>query len=70
MNEKQYDWSFGIQYFFACALGVTLFGMAAFFTIWTAGEAIARVAGETAGWIATGSLFGALFALGASTGTG
>ena len=70
MNEKQYDWSFGIQYFIACALGVAIFGMAAFFTIWTVGEAVEGIAGETAAWIAAGSLFGALFALGASVGTG
>lgn len=70
MNERQYDWSFGIQYFIACALGVAIFGMAAYFTLWTVGEAVEGIAGETAAWIAAGSLFGALFALGASTGTG
>jgi len=69
MNEKQYDWSFGIQYLITCAIGLTIFGMAAFFSMWTVGEAIEGIAGETAAWIAAGSLFGALFALGASVGT-
>ncbi len=70
MNEKQLDWSFGIQYFIACVLGVTVLGMAAFFTMWSVGEVVEEVAGETAALVVAGALFGALFALGASIGTG
>lgn len=70
MNEKQYDWSFGIQYFIACAVGVALLGMAAFFSMWSIGEAVEGFAGETAALIVAGSLFGTLIALGASIGTG
>lgn len=70
MNEKQYDWSFGIQYFIACAVGVGLLGMAAFFSMWSIGEAVEGFAGETVALIVAGSLFGTLIALGASTGTG
>jgi len=70
MNEKQYDWSFGFQYFIACAVGVALLGMVAFLTMWSIGEFMMGFAGETAAWITAGSLFGALIALGASIGTG
>ena len=70
MNDKQYDWSFGFQYFIACAVGVALLGMAAFFAMWSIGEAVEGFAGETAALIVAGSLFGMLNALGASIGTG
>jgi hypothetical protein len=70
MNEKQYDWSFGFQYFIACAVGVAILGMVAFLTMWSIGEFMMGFAGETAAWITAGSLFGSLIALGASVGTG
>ena len=70
MNEKQYDWSFGIQYLITCAIGLTIFGMVAFFSMWTVGGAIEEAVGETAAWITARSLFGTLIALGAGTGTG
>jgi hypothetical protein len=70
MNEKQYDWSFGFQYLIACAVGVALLGMVAFFAMWSIGEAVEGFAGETVALIVAGSLFGALNALGASIGTG
>lgn len=72
MNEKQttYDWVFGLQWLVACAIGIIIFGMAGFFSIWTAGGAVEELFGETAGMFAAGAMFGALFGLGASIGTG
>jgi hypothetical protein len=72
MNQEQstYDWMFGLQWLLACAAGVVLLGMAAFFSMWSIGEAVAGVWGETAGAVIAGVIFGTLFSLGASIGPG
>jgi len=69
MNEK-FDWTFGLQWVAACSLGIVLLGMLAFASIWSVGEVVEKALGETAAFIAVGTLFGALFGLGASGGTG
>jgi hypothetical protein len=70
VSEKLVDWKFGLSWLVACAVGMIIFGMAAFFSLWTVAEAIEGIGGETAGIVIAGALFGAFFALGASLGTG
>lgn len=72
MNEKQmqFDWTFGLQWLAACALGIMLLGMLAFASIWSVGEIVDNAFGETAMSVVVGGLFGALIGLGASGGTG
>jgi hypothetical protein len=72
MNEKQvhFDWTFGLQWLAACGLGIMLLGMLAFASIWSVGEIVENAFGETAMSVVVGGLFGALFGLGASGGTG
>jgi hypothetical protein len=72
MNEKQmqFDWTFGLQWLAACGLGIALAGMLAFASVWSVGEIVENAFGETAALIAAGAIFGTLFTLGASAGTG
>jgi hypothetical protein len=70
MNETHFDWAFGLKWMIVCTLGVAITGLSAFISIWTVGEAVEKVAGETLGVLVAGGLFGALFSLGASFGPG
>lgn len=72
MNEKQthLDWGFGMKWILGCALGTTIFGMLAYLTMWTVGEAVGNMSSELLGTMVAGLLFGALFALGGTLGPG
>jgi hypothetical protein len=69
-NGTQFDWIFGLQWLATCAVGLIAGGMLAFASIWAVGEAVEKAAGETAAYIAVGSLFGAIIGLSASIGPG
>jgi len=64
------DWSFGLRWLVACALGLFFGGMLAFASVWTLGEIVERAAGETAAYLTVGALFGSIIGLGASIGPG
>ena len=70
MNEKQthLDWGFGLKWMLSCALGTAVFGMAAYGSMWWAGEAVTEVSNESLGVMVAGILFGAFFALGGTLG--
>jgi hypothetical protein len=72
MNEKQtqFDWAFGLQWLVVVAVGIAAAGMLAFTFVWSVGEAVENVLGETVAILITGGLFGAIFALGAGLGSG
>lgn len=72
MNEKQthLDWGFGTKWILGCALGTAVFGMLAYLTMWTVGEAVGNMSSELLGTMVAGLLFGALFALGGTLGPG
>lgn len=66
MNEKQtiLDWGFGLKWIMGCALGTAVFGMLAYLSMWTIGEAVGNMSSELLGTMVAGLLFGTLFALG------
>lgn len=70
MNGKQtkFGWGFGLQWLVTCAVGTVIGGAIAYFTMWSAGEAVASAVGETAGGFVAGAIFGAAFATGANAG--
>lgn len=70
MDERQvdHDWSFALQWLVSCAVGTAIGGALAFFTMWSAGEAVAGAVGEIAGGFVSGGIFGAAFGLGANAG--
>lgn len=72
MDERQVDldWSFALQWLVSCAVGTAIGGALAFFTMWSAGEAVAGAVGEIAGGLVSGGMFGAALALGANAGPG
>ena len=72
MNEKQthLDWGFGLKWMVSCALGTAVFGLLAYFSMWTTGEAVGNTTSELLGTMVAGLLFGALFALGGTLGPG
>lgn len=72
MNEKQsqYDWGFGLQWLVVVAIGMVAASMLSFIFIWSVGEIVEDALGETVAIIITGSIFGAIFALGGSVGSG
>lgn len=72
MNGKQaeLDWTFGLQWLLLCAIGTAAGAMAAYFSMWTVGEAIGEAINPTLGLLTAGILFGALIALGANLGPG
>ncbi len=72
MSEKQtyLDWGFGLKWALGCALGTTVFGMLAYLSMWTIGEAVGNMSSELLGTMVAGLLFGALFALGGTLGPG
>ena len=72
MNEKQtrLDWGFALKWMVSCALGTAVFGMLAYLSMWTIGEAVGTSSSELLGTMVAGLLFGALFALGGTLGPG
>ena len=72
MNEKQthLDWGFGLKWVVSCALGTAVFGMLAYLSMWTIGEAVGNMSSELLGTMVAGLLFGAFFALGGTLGPG
>ena len=66
MNEKQthLDWGFGLKWVLACAVGTVVWGIAAYGSMWWAGEAVTQISSDMLGTMVAGFLFGALFALG------
>ncbi len=72
MNDKQthLDWRFGLKWILGCGLGTAVFGMLAYLSMWTIGEAVGNISSELLGAIVAGLLFGALFALGGTLGPG
>lgn len=72
MSEKEtvLDWAFGLKWLVSCALGTAVLGMAAYGSMWWAGEAVTEVSNELLGVMVAGILFGAFFALGGTLGPG
>lgn len=72
MNGKQayLDWGFGLKWVVSCALGTAVFGMLAYWSMWTIGEAVGNRSSELLGTMMAGLLFGAFFALGGTLGPG
>ncbi len=72
MNEKQtyLDWSFGWQWLVSCAIGTAVFGMVAYASMWSLGEAVGQATTELIGVGVAGIVFGALLALGGTLGPG
>ena len=72
MDEKQteYDWGFGLQWLVVVAIGMAAASMLAFIFIWSVGEIVEDALGETVAIFITGGIFGAIFALGGSVGSG
>ena len=72
MNEKQtyLDWGLGWQWLLSCALGTAVFGLAAYASMWSLGEAIGQTTTELLGVSVAGVVFGALLALGGTLGPG
>lgn len=72
MNEQQtyLDWGFGLKWLVSCGLGIVVFGMLAYMSMWTIGEAVGNMSSELLGTMVAGLLFGALFALGGTLGPG
>ncbi len=72
MSEKQtyLDWGFGLKWALGCTLGTAVFGMLAYLSMWTIGEAVGNMSSELLGTMVAGLLFGALFALGGTLGPG
>lgn len=70
MDKRQahFDWSFALQWLGSCAVGTVIGGALAFFTMWSAGEAVAGTVSEIAGRFVSGGIFGAALALGANAG--
>ena len=68
MNGKQFDWGFYILWVAAGVVTLSLGMFAGFSTIWTVGDFVEGAAGETAGLLAAGLLFGGLTGLGMSLG--
>lgn len=69
-KQSQLDWTFGLQWLLLCAIGTAAGAMAAYFSMWTVGEAIGDATYPTLGLLTAGILFGALIALGANLGPG
>ena len=67
-KEARFGWGFGLQWLVSCAVGTAIGGALAFFTMWSAGEAVAGAVGEMAGGFVAGGIFGAAFGLGANAG--
>ena len=72
MNKRHthLDWGFGLKWVVSCALGTAVFGLLAYLSMWTVGEAVGNVSSELLGIMVAGLLFGALFALGGTLGPG
>ncbi len=72
MNEKQteFDWGFGLLWLVVVAIGMAAAGMLAFIFVWSVGEIVEDALGETVAIFITGGVFGAIFALGGSVGSG
>ena len=72
MNEKQIhlDWGFGLKWLVSCALGTAVFGLLAYGSMWTVGEAVGNLGSDLLGTMVAGLLFGAFFALGGTLGPG
>jgi hypothetical protein len=72
MNDRnaEIDWGFVLQWLVSCGIGVTIGGMLAFMSMWTAGEAVRNATYDTIGFLVAGALFGGLLALGANIGPG
>lgn len=72
MNGKQthLDWGFGLKWMLSCALGTAVLGMAAFFSMWSASDAVSAGSYEWLGSLVAGTLFGGLLALGGTLGPG
>jgi len=72
MNDQQthLDWGFGLKWLVSCGLGIAVFGMLAYMSMWTIGEAVGNMSSELLGTMVAGLLFGALFALGGTLGPG
>ncbi|MBE2225293.1 MAG: hypothetical protein IAF02_27395 [Anaerolineae bacterium] len=72
MNEKQthLDWGFGLKWLLSCALGTAVFGLLAYASMWTVGEAVGNLGSDLLGTMVAGLLFGAFFALGGTLGPG
>ncbi|MCA9946358.1 MAG: hypothetical protein KC449_22900, partial [Anaerolineales bacterium] len=64
------DWGFGLKWVVSCALGTAVFGLLAYLSMWTVGEAVGNVSSELLGTMVAGLLFGAFFALGGTLGPG
>ncbi len=71
MNEKQthLDWGFGRQWLVSCAMGMAIFGAAAYASMWSLAEAMSP-SNELIGLWVAGAVFGALMALGGTLGPG
>lgn len=67
-KQREFDWGFGLQWLASCAVGTAIGGALAFFTMWSAREAVASAVGEMAGGFVAGGIFGAALALGANAG--
>lgn len=72
MSERQLhlDWGVGWQWLLSCALGTVVFGLAAYASMWSLGEAIGQATSELIGVSVAGLVFGALLALGGTLGPG
>ena len=72
MNDRnaEIDWGFGLQWLVSCGIGSIIGGMAAFMSMWTAGEAVRNAIYDIIGFLVAGALFGGLLALGANIGPG
>lgn len=72
MNDQQthLDWGFGLKWLVSCALGTAVFGMLAYLSMWTVGEAVGNLGSDLLGAMVAGLLFGAFFALGGTLGPG
>jgi hypothetical protein len=72
MNEKQshYDWGFGLQWLIVVAIGMAVASMLAFAFVWGVGDLVEDALGTAVAMFITGSIFGAIFALGCSLGSG
>ena len=72
MNKRHthLDWGFGLKWVVSCALGTAVFGLLAYLSMWTVGEAVGNVSSELLGTMVAGLLFGAFFALGGTLGPG
>lgn len=68
METKNELWTFGLRWFFASAIGLTIGGALAVGAFWTIGGLVERTMGATLGYAIGGAILGASFALGISLG--